>query len=103
MSKFSPTDLAGWLALAPLLMQLIDYIVRQVETLFASQAGETKRKKAKLILKTVIPGMFDGQDIPDEVFEGLIDNQVSLLNEAGLWAHKGGEKVEKDLTVIVGY
>ena len=103
MAKFTPDDLAGWLALAPVLMQLLDYVVGLIERLFGSKSGEEKQAKALALIKTVAPGMPDGELIPDETWKGLIDNHVSLLNESGLWKHAGGDKREKDLVELVGY
>lgn len=85
MPKFGPADLTAWLTLAPLVMQLIDYIVSVVERLFPSKTGVEKKSTAMKFANAVIPPLEDGSDLPQGIISKLIDNQVSLNNKAGVF------------------
>ena len=85
MPKFGPADLSAWLTLAPLIMQLIDYIVSIVERLFSSKTGVEKKSTAMKIANAVMPRLEDGTDLPQSMISKLIDNQVSLNNQAGVF------------------
>jgi hypothetical protein len=90
MAKFGPDDLSGWLALLPLFMQLIDFIVGMVERLFGKKTGEEKKAVAMKVARSVIPDLETGIPVPQDVLSKMIDNQVALNNEAGTFIHSGG-------------
>lgn len=100
MPKFSPADLSSWLQLAPLVIQLVDYIVSLIERLFAASSGTAKKEKALALTKAVLPPMPDGSPVPTQVLSKLIDNQVTLNNTAGVFTHSKPGVVDPELTSV---
>jgi hypothetical protein len=102
MPKFGPPDLTAWLTIAPLVMQLIDYIVSIVERLFSSKTGVEKKSTAMKIANAVIPSLENGSDLPQGIISKLIDNQVSLNNQAGVFTSSTPRKTLFEPVSIYG-
>jgi hypothetical protein len=85
--SITPADISGWLALLPLVIQLIDYIVSVIERLFKASSSTDKKQAAMKFARAVIPPLETGEQVSDEMLSRIIDNQVALNNKAGTFSH----------------
>jgi hypothetical protein len=85
--------MTAFLKLLPLLLPVVDHVVRTVETVIGHESGATKKAAAMDALQAAKPLLeATAKDVPwDETLQlagGLVDLSVAVANKTGLFAKK---------------